>query len=317
MLEAKDIGGLMAMMPAFATDDAASMTARNTVDVARLRTGLDRMVRDGANVIATTGSFGEFHTLLMDEFEVIARESADIVNKRVPLFVGVTSDNARLVVEKCKIVAQTKADGLLLGMPYYFPSTQENAIRFLREITTMFPKLNIMLYHNPTLHNVTIPVETFEELKKMPQIIGMKDSHRDPLTFMKIQDVMKGRLSVFCAQFQYYTYSQLGAAGLWSIDSWMGPWPLFALRDAVKRGDWAAAREITLDISPKGTRKVNLSWRETASKISCKYAGYVDPGPLRPPFLEIPKEVDEAQRKKAENWKQLCAKYRPAYEKAA
>ena len=75
MLNAKDLGGLMAMMPAFATDDAANMRAVDTVDVERLRTGLNRMITDGAYVIATTGSFGECHTLLIDEFRMIARES--------------------------------------------------------------------------------------------------------------------------------------------------------------------------------------------------------------------------------------------------
>ena len=43
MLSAKDVGGLMAMMPAFATDDAGDIRATMTVDVGRLRCGLDRI----------------------------------------------------------------------------------------------------------------------------------------------------------------------------------------------------------------------------------------------------------------------------------
>jgi dihydrodipicolinate synthase/N-acetylneuraminate lyase len=313
MLTAQDIGGLMAMMPAFATDDAADMRARNTVDVERLRSGLDRMVRDGADVISTTGSFGECHTLLPHEFTTLARESADVVDRRVPLFIGVTAPNAREVVERMKIVSETRADGVLAGVPYYFPSSLPNAIRFYREIAELFPKLNIMIYHNPALHNVTLTLEVMQELAKIPSVIGMKDSHRDTLTFMRLQKIVAGRISVFCNQLQYVPYAELGARGLWSIDAWMGPWPLFALRDAVARKDWAAAKDIILDIGPKGTRKTDLSWRETASKIAVRCAGYVDPGPLRPPFLEIPEAVLEAQRKKAEEWKKLCAKYAPAY----
>lgn len=313
MLTARDIGGVMAMMPAFATDDAADMRARNTVDVERLRNGLDRMVRDGANVISTTGSFGECHTLLPHEFATLAHESADTINRRVPLFIGVTAPNAREVVERMKIVSETKADGVLAGVPYYFPSSLPNAIRFYREIAELFPKLNIMIYHNPALHNVTLTLEVMQELAEIPSIIGMKDSHRDTLTFMRLQKIVEGHISVFCNQLQYVPYAELGARGLWSIDAWMGPWPLFALRDAVVRKDWAAAKDIILDIGPKGTRKTDLSWRETASKIAIRFAGYVDPGPLRPPFLEIPEAVLEAQRKKAEDWKKLCAKYAPAY----
>src|SRR5438552_9762253 len=170
MLGANDVGGMMAMMPAFATDQAADLRATDTVSVERLRTGLDRMVRDGANVIATTGSFGECHTLLPAEFKTLAHECVDVVRKRVPLFVGVTSVNARETVEKMHVVAATAADGVLLGVPYYFPSTVENAVRFYRELAEMFPKLAILIYHNPALHHVTIPVEAFDTLVTIPQI---------------------------------------------------------------------------------------------------------------------------------------------------
>jgi dihydrodipicolinate synthase/N-acetylneuraminate lyase len=140
----------------------------------------------------------------------------------------------------------------------------------------------------------------------------MKDSHRDPIEFMRLTEAVKGKMSLFVNQTQYMAFQPLGAAGFWSIDAWMGPWPALALRDAVKRGDWALARQISLDVGPQTSNAPSLSWRETGSKISTRYAGYVDPGPLRPPFVEIPKEVDEAMRKKAERWKTLCDKYRPA-----
>ena len=115
MIGAGDLGGLMAMMPAFATDDAASIDALNTVDIGRLHAGVGRMLRDGADVIATTGSFGECHTLLLDEFRILAHETAAAVDGRIPLFLGVTSVNAREVIEKIKIVKETAADGILVG----------------------------------------------------------------------------------------------------------------------------------------------------------------------------------------------------------
>jgi len=315
MVTARDIGGMMAMMPAFATDAAGSLTATDTVSVERLGAGLDRMVRDGADVIATTGSFGECHTLLPDEFATLARECADVVARRAPLFVGVTSANARETVAKMRVVADTAADGVLLGVPYYFPSTVENAVRFFREIAELFPKLAILIYHNPALHHVTLPVESFEALVKIPQIVGMKDSHRDTTAFLRLQEVVRGKIGVMVNAIQYVPYAQMGASGFWSIDAWMGPWPFFALRDAVKRGDLKAAQTIILELAGP-TRAMNLSWRETAAKLAIAMAGYVEPGPLRPPFLDIPAEVIEAQKKKVERWQRLCAKYSPAYASA-
>jgi dihydrodipicolinate synthase/N-acetylneuraminate lyase len=301
----------MGMMPAFATDNAGDFRARDTVDVDRLHKGVDRAIRDGINVISTTGSFGEFHTLLPEEFETLARAASDITKQRVPLFVGATGLNTREVFHKLKVVSQTKADGVLLGVPFYFPSSPANAVRFYRDVAEAFPKLGIMIYHNPPLHNVRLNLPVMEQILKIPTVVGMKDSHREPIEFARLMTMAKGKTSVFCNQWQYAAFAPLGAVGFWSIDAWMGPWPQFALRDAVARGDMKRALEISLDCSPVPTGAApNLSWRETGSKIGVKYAGYVDPGPLRPPFVEIPPEVDEAQKRSAERWKKLCDKYR-------
>jgi dihydrodipicolinate synthase/N-acetylneuraminate lyase len=176
----------------------------------------------------------------------------------------------------------------------------------------MFPKLNIMIYHNPTLHNIKIPVEAVVEIAKNPAVIAMKDSHREVPEFLKLMRSVRSKMSVFVMQTQYFNFVDHGAAGFWSIDAWMGPWPQLALRDAVARGDRKLAEDITLDLLPPPGAPVDLSWRETASKISTQLAGYVDPGPLRPPFLNIPEAVVERQKKRVERWKQLCTKYAPA-----
>jgi 4-(2-carboxyphenyl)-2-oxobut-3-enoate aldolase len=312
MVRSSDLGGLMAMMPAFATDDAGNLRARETVDIKRLREGLARMIGDGADVIATTGSFGECHTLLRDEFETLAREAADVVNGRRPLFIGVTSDNARETVRKIDAVKELNIAGVLVGVPYYFPSSLGNAVRFITEIAELFPQLGIMVYHNPALHHVRLPVEAFAEIVKHPNVVAMKDSHRDGVELMRLQKVIAGKISVFCFQGQYFEYAELGAPGFWSIDAWMGPWPQLALRDAVKRGDREAARAITLDIMGPMTVDVDYSWRETAAKIAIQMAGYVNPGPLRPPFLDVPPQVIAGQTKRVERWKALCERYRSA-----
>ncbi len=309
MLSAQDISGLMAMMPAFATDNAGDYRARSTVDVGRLHAGVDRMIGDGANVISTTGSFGECHTLLMDEFRTLAHETAAVNKQRVPLFVGVTSTHTREVFEKCKLLEGAKVDGILVGVPYYFPSSIENAIRFYKDIGEAFPHLNIMIYHNPALHNVTLPVDAVTQITQSPRVIAMKDSHRSAEEFERLQKIVDGRMTIMVNQNQFAEYAKLGARGFWSIDAWMGPWPQLALRDSVGRGDYERAMAITADISPPGAPKKNLSWRETASKVGIRLAGYVDPGPLRPPFVEVPAEVIEGQKARVAYWKTLCAKY--------
>jgi hydratase-aldolase len=301
-IDPADLGGIMAMMPAFATDDAASVNATATVDTGRLAAGVDRIIRDGIDVLATSGSFGEFHTLTEDEFAALTSATVDAVAGRVPLFVGCTALNTRDAIRKAKVARDAGAPGLLAGVPFYFPSTVENAVRFYNDLAEAVPDLAIMLYHNPTLHHVTLPIRALAELAQIPSVAAMKDSHRETRDFVALQRATGGRIHVFVAAWQLHGYQPLGAAGLWSYDCWMGPEPLVRLRDAMREGRLDEAADITLDLYPPREQLPPLSWRETAAKVAIGHAGYVEPGPLRPPFVIIPPEVERAAQERSARW---------------
>lgn len=55
MILANDLKGIMAMMPAFTTKDGDRPDAEDTVDTTELARAVDRIIRDGVNVITTTG----------------------------------------------------------------------------------------------------------------------------------------------------------------------------------------------------------------------------------------------------------------------
>lgn len=309
MLSPSDLKGVMAMMPAFTTDKGHDVDETNTIDVDRLRHGVGRMVADGANVIAATGSFGEATNLLPNELETLARATVDVVNKRVPVIIGCIGYHTREVIQKVKIAEAAGADGVIVGVPGYFPSTTENAVQFFKDVASRFPKLGILIYHNPVFHHITIPVEAFEEIAKIPNVVGMKDSHRNTIQFQRLMDIVEGKISVFVNHSQYNVYQPLGAAGFWAIDIWMGPEPLIRLRDAVEAGDVETARRLAIETSFNRAGPVNFQWREIAHKVAVRFAGYCDPGPLRPPFTHIPDEIVARQKQRALRWRELCAKY--------
>lgn len=312
MISAQDLRGIVAMMPAFATDDAGDAGAAQTVDTDRLTAGVNRMVEDGASAIATTGSFGETSTLLENEFEILARATVEAVRGRVPVIIGCVTQNTRATLARVRAAEQAGADGVLIGIPYYFPSSVDNAVAFINEVAGRFPKLGILIYHNPTLHRISIPVSAFEAIVRNPNVVGMKDSHRTPAAFIQLMNVVQGKISVFVQQEQYYPYAELGASGFWSIDIWMGPEPLVALRKAVDEGETAKAKEILVEIAQQREYARDLSWREMGHKLAIRYAGYVDPGPLRPPFVVVPESVHTQTKRRAEYWRSLCQKYAPA-----
>ena len=314
MIRAQDLEGVIAMMPAFTTQDGDSPQAIDTVDTMALEAAVDRMIRDGVNAITTTGSFGECHTLLWEEHKKLIEATIGVARKRVPVFIGCTTLNTRETMRQVRFAQEAGGDGVLCGVPFYLPSTVDNAVQFYLDLADGFPKLGIAIYHNPPIHRVTIPVSAFEKLVTRPNIVAMKDSHRTPIEFMKLMKIVNGKISVFVYQSQMYPYVMLGAAGCWSICAWMGPWPLLRLRDACFSGDWETAKEICIDISEAYTnpgRPADLFWRENFHKLVINEAGYCYAGPLRPPFRHIPPEVVEQSKVVAARWKKLSEKYPP------
>ena len=314
MITANELGGVLGMMPAFATPDAIDVRATKTIAVDNLKDAVDRIVNDGINNIATTGTYGECYNLLFEEFKTLAVATVDAVKKRVPLFIGCTSPNPREVVQKMNFVKDLAADGVLLGVPYYETLHVQDAIKFYHDIADMFPSLSILIYHNPENHKFTIPVSAFKELIKKTNIVGMKDSHRTTQAFMNLQKIVKGKISVFVNQTQLYPYFKMGATGCWSTEVWMGPWPVLYLMEMLKKGDEQKAIEIIDDLIGDGSGGKPIPG--AGNKRPAEYADYCKVGPTRVPFVTFP-EVELAKAKRrAEHWMKLNAKYRPLMEAA-
>jgi dihydrodipicolinate synthase/N-acetylneuraminate lyase len=311
MITASELSGVLGMMPAFATPDAVDIRATQTIAVDNLKEGVDKIIKDGVQNIATTGTYGECYNLLFDEFKTLTVATVETVKKRVPLFLGVTSCNPREVIQKMNFVKDTGADGVLLGVPYYETLHVQDAIKFYHDIADLFPTLNIVIYHNPDNHKFTIPLAAFKELVKKPNIIGMKDSHRTTQAFMNLQRIVKGKISVFVNQSQLYPYYEMGAAGCWSTEVWMGPWPILYLLEQVRKGDSQKAKDVIEDLSGVGAGKPIPG---SGNKRPQEFADYCKVGPTRVPFVTFPEAKLAEAKARAAHWMKLNEKYRPLLE---
>jgi dihydrodipicolinate synthase/N-acetylneuraminate lyase len=140
--------------------------------------------------------------------------------------------------------------------------------------------------------------------------VAIKDSHRETVPFMKLAAAVGDQLQMYVYQAQYFPYALLGATGCWSINVWMGPWPILQLRDACLAADWEAARSIAEEIFANDTPGTDPRYRELQLKIAVQAAGYCDPGPLRAPFWELPDDVVASARSRGERWSELAEHYR-------
>jgi dihydrodipicolinate synthase/N-acetylneuraminate lyase len=307
MISSSDLRGLVGMVPAFTTEDGWDPHARNTVNVGELERAVDRIICDGMNVVAPMATSGECYTLLWDEFKTMTDVTIAAANKRVPVMIGCTSTNTREALEKMDYAEKAGADGVLVGVPYYYPSSTENAVQFYHDLADAFPRLGIMIYHNPYNHRVTIPVDAFKKLIEKPNIVAMKDSHRTPMQFMNLQEIVRGKISVFVNQVQLYPYMMMGAAGCWSLNAFMGPSPIVRALQAADAKNWDEVKEICMamaKVSPRGDRGDAY-----ASKLAINEAGYCYAGPPRPPYRILKVEAKDRGKEMAKRWRALCERY--------
>jgi dihydrodipicolinate synthase/N-acetylneuraminate lyase len=82
MLSASELNGVLGMMPAFATPDAIDIRATQTIAIDNLKDGVDKIIKDGVNNIATTGTYGECYNLLFEEFKTLAVATLEAVKKK-------------------------------------------------------------------------------------------------------------------------------------------------------------------------------------------------------------------------------------------
>jgi hypothetical protein len=128
-----------------------------------------------------------------------------------------------------------------------------------------------------------------------------------------LHKIIHGKIAHFVNQAQLFPYCQLGAVGCWSIDAWMGPWPVLRVYDAITDGDYATAMRVIDDLNPGGGGRP-AEGEGGGGGNPQELAGYVKPGNRVNPSSFGPQGDGERARKRAERWVELCKKYRPEVE---
>jgi hypothetical protein len=105
----------------------------------------------------------------------------------------------------------------------------------------------------------------------------------------------------------------MGASGCWSIDAWMGPWPVIRLYEACVDGDVTAAKRVISEFGG-GMRPAAGDEGGNGGGDPQEFAGYIKPGPARAPGSLGEHGSDERARARAAKWVALCEKYRPEVE---
>ncbi|MCK0189758.1 dihydrodipicolinate synthase family protein [Arenibacter sp. F20364] len=144
------------------------------LDLLGLENLLKHLINGGVHGIFILGTTGEGPSLSYAVRKQLITETCRIVNKRVPVLVGITDTSFDGTLEIANHAKKVGADALVVAPPYYFPISQEEMGDYLDSLVPALP-LPFMLYNMPSCTKLHLSIEIVKKAKELGAI-GIKDS---------------------------------------------------------------------------------------------------------------------------------------------
>lgn len=206
-----------------ATALVTPFTEENTVDFEELRKLIDFQILEGADALVICGTTGESATLSLEEKKEILKFAVQIARKRVPIIAGTGGNNTEASIQLSKYAEKIGVDALLLVTPYYNKTTQEGLIRHFTTIAEN-TKLPIILYNVPSRTGVNIEPQTYLELSKIENIVGVKEASGNISQVADIAKLCQDNLAIYSGNDdQIVPVLSLGGLGVISVLSNLYP----------------------------------------------------------------------------------------------
>ncbi len=217
-----------------------------SLDEVSFQENLNRLCNYDVAGIYTTGSTGEFYVLDWPEFQHMVDVFMEVVGPTdFPTQIGCCADDTRDVLRMVEYAAKKGAAGAQITLPYWMKLTDQEVLKFFRDVYTAVPDLPMIHYNIPrTKHFLTGP-DYLRVLKVAPSLIGVKftfaGSH-----FGELQNAtqLTPGLAYFVAEDMLVSAMQVGARGCYSSLVCTNPTFMLELYELAKARKWGAAHEM-------------------------------------------------------------------------
>ncbi len=168
-----------------------------SIDIDALKAIVNFQIDNGIDYLVILGTTAESATLSKAEKEVVIKTIVEANKGRLPLVLGVGSNNTQEVLEELKSRDFSDFEAILSVSPYYNKPTQEGIYEHFKAIAEVSP-LPIILYNVPgrTSSNM-LPSTTLKLASDFKNIVAIKEAAGDLVQAMKlIQDKPKDFLVI-------------------------------------------------------------------------------------------------------------------------
>lgn len=168
------------------------LSDRDTLDRAALERVLENMINAGVKGVFVLGTTGEGPSLSYRLRREVVETTTRVVNRRVPVLVGITDTAFVESVNVARAAASAGADGVVLAPPYYMPEGQPELRDYLDHLVPELP-LPLFLYNMPSLTKVSFEFDVVKWAMQQPNIIGLKDSSGNMGYFNRLLELRSQR----------------------------------------------------------------------------------------------------------------------------
>ena len=267
--------------------------AQESINYEATKQLIDHLIEHGVKGIFILGSNGEFHVIDEEEKIAFAKKVIEIVNKRVPIFVGTGCCSTRETIRLSKKMEELGADALSVITPYFLKPTNANLYAHYKAVAESV-NLPIVLYNIPKATGCPLDPELVNKLADIENIKAIKDSSGEEERVQAYAEIAKTKdfkLLIGSDSKISYAY-ELGASGAVAGTSNVITDTLVALDRALRNKEWEVAKKLQKDIDVlRGVLK--LGTVPSAMKRAVELAGIAEVGPARMPVEELSKEDDE------------------------
>ena len=234
------------MIPAF----YACYDENGEISPERVRALTRYFVEKGVKGVYVNGSSGECIYHSVEDRKIVLENVMEEAKGRLTVIAHVACNNTKDSVELAKHAESLGVDAIAAIPPIYFHLPEHAIAQYWNDISDAAPNTDFVIYNIPQLAGVALTMGLFEEMRKNPRVIGVKNSS------MPVQDIQMFKQAagedyiIFNGpDEQFISGRVIGAEG--GIGGTYGVMPELFLKmdELVRAGRMSEAMEIQYDVN--------------------------------------------------------------------
>lgn len=242
----RDLNKYKGVIPAF----YACYDKEGNVSPEGVRALAQYFVEKGVKGLYVNGSSGECIYQSVEDRKIILENVMKAAKGKLTVIAHVACNNTKDSMELARHAQSQGVDAIAAIPPIYFRLPEHAIAKYWNDISSAAPDTDFVIYNIPQLAGVALTMGLFEEMRKNPKVIGVKNSS------MPVQDIQMFKQAagedyiIFNGpDEQFISGLAIGAEG--GIGGTYGAMPelFLKLEEYVKSNEMAKARELQYTVN--------------------------------------------------------------------